>query len=119
MYAASTDGGPAGLHEVTVDVSGLTTGGTAVQLTAGSWVVGGTTYTYRSAVLTSDSTVTDGDATVTVTARIARQHRHRADHRRRRRLASCRGGGDDPAGHRRGWRHDQSRRPVLGLRGRL
>ena len=54
VYANVTDSGnpPSGIASVTADVSSVTTGQTAAPLTAGSWIVAGVTYNYRSALLT-------------------------------------------------------------------
>lgn len=55
VYASVTDVGtpPSGVASVTANVNLLTTGQVAVPLVAGSYNVGGTTYNYRSAVLTA------------------------------------------------------------------
>jgi hypothetical protein len=54
VYANVTDDGlgASGVATVTADVSSLTTGQTAVALTAGSYTAGGQSYGYRSALLT-------------------------------------------------------------------
>ena len=71
VYAnVSTDtGNPAsGLATVKASVAELTTGQTAVTLTAGTYTVGGVTYGYRSAELTVTAT-TEGSKSFAVTAK--------------------------------------------------
>jgi hypothetical protein len=53
LYANIADAGnpPAGISSVTADLSAVTSAATAVPLTAGSYVVGGVAYGYRSAPL--------------------------------------------------------------------
>jgi len=62
VYANVTDSGnPAsGIASVKADVSAVTSGQTAVGLTAGSYSAGGTSYNYRSAQLTASSTLAAG-----------------------------------------------------------
>jgi hypothetical protein len=59
VYANASDAG-VGIGTVTANVSSITSGQTAVALTAcsGSCTVAGTTYAYKSAQLTSDGTLT-------------------------------------------------------------
>ncbi len=70
VYATVTDtGDPAtGVASVTANVSALTTGSTAVALTAGSFTVGGVVYGYQSAQLTATNPQAAGTKTWTVTA---------------------------------------------------
>jgi hypothetical protein len=73
IYANVTDAGnPAsGVSTVTASVSSITTGQTAVALTAcsSSCTVGGVTYGYKSATLTANSGLTAGSLSYTVTAK--------------------------------------------------
>lgn len=64
------DGGnpPSGTAAVTADVSELTAGSTAVALLAGSYTTGGETYNRRSAELTADAPLAEGEKGFTVTA---------------------------------------------------
>jgi hypothetical protein len=68
VYANVADtGSPAsGTTSVTADLSALTTGATAVALTAGSFAVGGVSYGYRSAAQSVGSGVTAGTKAFTV-----------------------------------------------------
>lgn len=61
VYANISDSGnPAsGVASVTANVGSISAGQTSVPLTAGSFSVGGVAYNYRSAVLTSDATLSD------------------------------------------------------------
>jgi hypothetical protein len=59
---------PAGLASVRADVSSITSGQTAVAMTAGSYTADGATYDYRSAQLTASSTLTEGSKSFSVTA---------------------------------------------------
>ena len=70
VYANVTDNGsPAsGLQSVTANVSTVTTGQTAVPMTAGTWTVGVTTYNYRSALLTADAVLAAGAKSFSITA---------------------------------------------------
>lgn len=70
VYATVADtGDPAtGVASVTANVSALTTGSTAVALTAGSFTVGGVVYGYQSAQLTATNPQAAGTKTWTVTA---------------------------------------------------
>jgi hypothetical protein len=70
VYANVADtGDPAtGVSTVTANVSALTTGATATALTAGSFLVDGVTYGYRSAQLTATNPLAAGTKTFTVTA---------------------------------------------------
>ena len=52
---------------VTANVSSITAGQTAVPLTAGNYTVNGEIYNYRSAALTSGSTLAAGSASYTIT----------------------------------------------------
>lgn len=62
VYASVSDGGcvPSGVSTVTADVSGVTTGQTAVTLAAGSFSAQGVSYGYRSAILTANATLSEG-----------------------------------------------------------
>ena len=57
MYAQVTDGWTVGTVTANVAVAGtvITTGQTAVAMTAGSYTVEGLTYNYRTALLTADT----------------------------------------------------------------
>ena len=68
VYASVTDTGGAGVESVTADVSTVTTGQVAAPLAAGIFTVGGTSYNYRSAVLTANNPLTAGAKAYTVTA---------------------------------------------------
>ena len=70
VYANVTDGGavPSGVNTVTANVSNVTTGQTAVALVAGSYSVGGVSYTYRSASQTANAVLSAGSKSYTVTA---------------------------------------------------
>jgi len=67
VYASVTDAGSA-ITSVTANVSNVTTGSTAVAMTAGSFTIGGVTYTHRSAVLTANNPLTAGTKTFSITA---------------------------------------------------
>jgi Bacterial Ig-like domain len=69
VYANASDPAPGTLATVRANVSSLTTGQSAVALTAtgGPWAIRGTTYAYRSAAQTA-GTLTAGAKSVTVTA---------------------------------------------------
>jgi large repetitive protein len=69
VYANASDAS-SGVDTITANVNVLTAGQTAVPLTAcsSSCTVAGTTYAYKSAQLTADSTVTAGSKTFTITA---------------------------------------------------
>lgn len=69
VYANVADSGnPAsGISTVASDVSAITTGQTAVTLTAGSYSVNGTSYNYRSGVLTANGSLS-GTKSYTVTS---------------------------------------------------
>ena len=68
VYAkVSESGNPAsGIASVKANVSAITSGGTAVSLTTGSYVVGGVSYNYRSAQLTAGSTLKAGTLAYTL-----------------------------------------------------
>jgi hypothetical protein len=70
VYASATDpGSPAsGIASATANVTTITAGTTAAPMTAGSYIVGGVTYTYRSALLTANGSLTAGAKTFTITA---------------------------------------------------
>jgi hypothetical protein len=70
VYANVTDiGDPAsGLASVNVDVSAVTSGQTAVTLTAGSYSAGGVAYNHRSAALTAGTPLSEGAKSYTVSA---------------------------------------------------
>src|SRR5437763_2546504 len=69
VYANAGDAG-SGVDTVTANVNTLTAGQTAVALTAcsSSCTVAGTTYAYKSASLTAESTLTTGSKTYNITA---------------------------------------------------
>jgi hypothetical protein len=67
VYANVTDGG-SGVATVTANVATVTTGQTAVALTAGSYTAGGVSYGYRSAQLSAGNPLTAGAKAFTVTA---------------------------------------------------
>lgn len=66
VYANVSD--PQGVASVTADVSAITAGQTAVPLVAGTYVVEGVTYSYRSAVLTADAALAEGARGFSITA---------------------------------------------------
>jgi hypothetical protein len=70
VYANATDGGavPSGIATITADVSAITPGSTAVALVAGSFVVEGVSYGYRSAALTVASSLAAGSKGYTLTS---------------------------------------------------
>jgi hypothetical protein len=70
IYANVTDGGcvPSGVASVTADVSAVTTGQTAVALAAGSFSAEGVSYGYRSAILTANATLSEGNKAYSVHA---------------------------------------------------
>ena len=70
VYANVTDGGcaPSGIATVRANVSTVTTGSTAVALSAGAFTVGGVAYNYRSASLTANGTLTAGAKAYTITS---------------------------------------------------
>ena len=70
VYANVTDGGcaPTGIATVRADVSTVTTGSTAVALSAGSFTAGGVAYNYRSASLTANATLAAGAKAYTITS---------------------------------------------------
>lgn len=65
VYATATD--ETAMGAVTANLSTLG-GGTAVAMTAGSYAIGGVTYTYRTALVTAPSTVTAGSKSITINA---------------------------------------------------
>jgi hypothetical protein len=67
VYANASDA-VSSVASVTADVSTMTAGATASVLSAGSWTVGGTTYGYRSALLTTDAAMTAGPKAFSITA---------------------------------------------------
>jgi large repetitive protein len=69
VYANATDtGNPAsGVSTVTANVSSITSGSTAVALSAGSFSAGGVSYGYRSAALTAGSTLAAGSYSYALT----------------------------------------------------
>ena len=69
VYAAVTDtGNPAsGVSTVTANESAVTTGQTAVALAAGSFSVGGTSYTQRTAAQTANAVLAAGSKTYSLT----------------------------------------------------
>jgi hypothetical protein len=70
VYANVGDtGNPAsGIASITANVASITSGSTAVALTAGSYSGGGTAYGYRSAALTAPSSLSAGSRSFTITA---------------------------------------------------
>jgi hypothetical protein len=70
VYANVTDtGNPAsGITSVTADVHTITSGSTAVALTAGTYTAGGVVYNYRSEALTAATTLAAGSDAYAVTA---------------------------------------------------
>lgn len=73
VYAQASDTGgdpPSGVASVSADVANVTTGQTSVVLSTagGPWTVDGTSYKYRSASLTADSSLDEGIKSYTVTA---------------------------------------------------
>jgi hypothetical protein len=70
VYANVSDGGcaPSGIATVRANVATITTGQTAVPLVAGSYTVGGVTYTYRSASITANSALAAGAKAYTITS---------------------------------------------------
>jgi hypothetical protein len=67
VYANVTDAG-SGVATVRANVSTVTTGQTAVVLTAGAYSVGGVSYNYRSASVTANAVLTEGAKAYTITA---------------------------------------------------
>ncbi|HJQ42105.1 MAG TPA: Ig-like domain-containing protein, partial [Jatrophihabitantaceae bacterium] len=67
VYANASDAG-SGIASVTANVSTVTTGQTAVPLVAGSYTVGGVTYGYRSAALTANAALSQGNKAYNATA---------------------------------------------------
>lgn len=70
VYANVSDtGNPAsGVASVTANVSSITSGSTAVALSAGSFTAGGVSYGYRSASLTAGSSLAAGSYTYSLTS---------------------------------------------------
>jgi hypothetical protein len=71
VYANVTDAAPSsGISTVTANVTNITAGTTAAAMTTtgGPWTVGGVSYNYRSASLTSGGALTAGAKTFTITA---------------------------------------------------
>jgi hypothetical protein len=70
VYADATDtGNPAsGISSVTSNTSTITSGATATALSAGSFSIGGLSYSHRSASLTANSSLSVGTYTYTVTS---------------------------------------------------
>lgn len=70
VYASISDSGnPAsGVASATADVSSITVLQTAAPLSAGSWTVGGTSYNYRSGLLTASLVLLPGTYGYSVTA---------------------------------------------------
>lgn len=70
VYANVTDNSGTGIQSVTANVANVTTGDTAIALTAGSYTApGGGSYNYRSALLTSNASQGDGAVSYTVNAK--------------------------------------------------
>ena len=53
VYGNATDAG-VGIWTMTANLDSITTGATTVSMTAGTWVVGGVTYSWRSSVQTAN-----------------------------------------------------------------
>ena len=69
VYADVTDPDPtSGIESVTADVSAVTAGLTAAEMTAGAYPVGGITYGYRSAPLVASTPLAEQGATFSITA---------------------------------------------------
>ena len=69
VYANVTDNSGTGIQSVTANVSTVTSGDTAIALTAGTYTPpGGGSYNYRSSVLTSNSSQGNGVVSYTVNA---------------------------------------------------
>ncbi len=70
VYANVTDAGcsPSGVATVTANVSTITTGSTAVPLSAGSFSVGGVTYNRRSASITANAVLAAGAKAYSITS---------------------------------------------------
>jgi hypothetical protein len=70
VYANVTDDGnpSSGVGTVTGNASNVTTGQTAVALSAGSFSVGGVSYGFRSAQLTADGSLSAGSKSYSVSA---------------------------------------------------
>ena len=67
VYANATDAG-SGIGSMTVNANNLTTGATAVAMVAGTYVVAGVTYAWRTAALTADNPMGAGSKNITATA---------------------------------------------------
>src|SRR5438105_1372900 len=76
VYGNVTDSGnPAtGVSTVTADVSAVTSGSTAVTLTAGSYSVNGVSYGYRTGSLTANGSLSEGAKSYTITSTDAGGH---------------------------------------------
>ncbi|MEA2379326.1 MAG: hypothetical protein QOD13_3233 [Thermoleophilaceae bacterium] len=70
VYANVNDAGnpPSGVGAVSANVSAITTGATATALAAGSFSVGGVSYSHRSVQLTADAVLAEGARAYSVTA---------------------------------------------------
>lgn len=69
VYANVTDAGGSGIASVAASVANVTTGSTAVPLVAGTYSIGGVSYTHRSASLTANAVLSAGAKSYTITAR--------------------------------------------------
>ena len=70
VYANVTDSSGTGIQSVTANVANVTSGDTAIALTAGSYTApGGGSYNYRSALLSSNASQGDGAVSYTVNAK--------------------------------------------------
>jgi hypothetical protein len=69
VYANVTDGGspPSGTASVTADLSSFDSGQTSVELVAGSYSAGGTSFNYRSAALTANNPQIEGSYSYALT----------------------------------------------------
>ncbi|MDP8903732.1 MAG: hypothetical protein M3N29_00185 [Chloroflexota bacterium] len=69
VYASATDA-LSGVASVTANVSSISTGQTAVELSAGGgpWIVNGISYSYRSLLITANPSLAEGPSSYTVTA---------------------------------------------------
>jgi hypothetical protein len=66
--AADTGNPPSGIGSVVANVNNITSGQTAVPLTAGTYTAGGASFNYKSAALTANAVLAEGAPTFTVTA---------------------------------------------------
>jgi hypothetical protein len=71
VYANVTDSGgpPSGIAGVTANAGAITTAQTAAALSAGSFAIGGVTYSHRTATLTANATLAAGTYSYTLSAK--------------------------------------------------